>query len=413
MRAPAFALVTLMLAACQSGTATPTSTVAVNARSAPPPSAGGPREGSLAGPARTSAPIAACPASGPIFTVLPMDPADFRSFRPLGFPQPPIHIFGAKHSAFTINLPGATPVSGRRVRFPSDATVTDITSTESTAGSGYQLSFAPCRDLKSYLFHLGSISPALETAFKASVPRCQDFDFGAAGGKVKKCDAKLALAVKAGDLVGGSDAFAGVDWGLVDYRVDLPYANLKRYDGDYPHIVSPVDYSAPDVRGQLVAKLGNMDGTLRRTVAPVAGTVMQDLPGTAQGNWFTPGGANFMNTTNFEPFLGLLHDHVEPAIPIMSMGTSVKGVRLGLYTFTPQSTGTVNRDFADVRPDGKTYCYERFGSGQTRSGLNLGAIDGVLLMTMPTATTLRVERRAGATCANAPPMGPDAFTFER
>jgi hypothetical protein len=140
---------------------------------------------------------------------------------------------------------------------------------------------------------------------------------------------------------------------------------------------------------------------------------MQDLPGTAQGNWFTPGGANFMNTTNFEPFLGLLHDHVEPGIPIISMGTSVKGVRLGLYSFTPQSTGTVNRDFADVRPDGKTYCYERFGSGQTRSGLNLGAIDGVLLMTMPTTTTLRVERRAGATCANATPMGPDAFTFER
>lgn len=340
-----------------------------------------------------------------------MDPALFRSFRPLGFPQPPIHIFGAKHSSFTINLPGATPVSGLPVRFPSAATVTDITSTTSTQGSGFQVSFAPCRDLKSYLFHLGTLSPALEAALAASSPRCQDFDFGAAGGgRVRKCEARLSLAVAAGDPAGGSDAFAGVDWGLIDFRVTLPFANPKRYDGEYTHIVSPLDYVTPAVRSMLEPKLAGMDGTPRRTVAPLGGTHLHDLPGTAQGNWFTPGGVDLMTTNDFGPFLALLHDHVEPAIPIVSMGTSVRGMRLGLYSFTPRAGGTTDRDFADVRPDGATYCWERFSAGRTRSGLNLAASDGALLMTMPNATTLRVELRPGAT---AGPIGPAAFTFER
>jgi hypothetical protein len=404
------ALIVTLIVSCSAASQTPSSDPSArtsameSARGQPAaPSGGG-------GPAPSGA--AGCPA-GPIFTVLPMDPADFRSFRPLGFPAPPIHIFGAKHSAFTINLPGATPVSGRRVLFPSDAIVSDITSTESTQGSGYQATFWPCRDLKSYLFHLGTISPALTAAFNAAAPRCQDFDFGAAGGRVKKCEAKVNLPVRAGDAVGGSDAFAGVDWGLVDFRTTLAFANAKRYDGEYPHMASPVDYSSSGVRALLDPKIAGMDGTQRRTVAPLAGTLMQDAAGTAQGNWFTPGGANFMNTTNFEPFLALLHDHVDPGIPIVSMGSSVKGMRLGVYTFTPRASGTVDRDFADVRPDGQTYCYERFVGGQTRSGLNLGATDGALLITMPTATTLRVELKRGAACANAPAMGPEAFSFER
>lgn len=360
-------------------------------------------------PSRLTGP--ACP-SGPVFTVLPLDPTDFRAFRPLGFPAPPIHIFGAKHSAFIINLPGQPAVSGRPVRFPSDATVTDVVSTESAAGSGYQVTFAPCRDLKSYLFHLGTIAPTLEKAFKTSIQTCQDFDFGAAGGRTRKCGARLSLAAKAGDPVGGSDAFAGVDWGVVDYRVTLPYANPRRYDGDYPHIGSPVDYAAPDVRAQLEAKLGSIDGRVRRTADPKAGTIMQDVPGTAQGNWFTAD-ANFMNTTDFSPFLGLLHDFVDPDVPIISMGTSVRGMTSGVYTFAPRSTGLINRDFRDVRPDGQMYCYEQFQGGVTRSGLNLASANGVLVMTMPTPTSLRVELQVGPTCASTRMPGATAFTFDR
>lgn len=351
-----------------------------------------------------------CP-QGALFSIIPMDPKDFRAFRPLGFPQPPIHILGAKHSNFTINLPGAPAVSGKPVRFPSDAWVTEIVSTESREGTGFQITFYPCREFKSYLFHLGTISAALEAELKGKNAVCQDLDFGA-GGKIRKCSARVLLMVRAGDPVGGSDQFGGVDWGGVDLRVNQPFANLSRYDGDYPHYVSPVDYTTSEVRALFDPKLGSLDGKVRRTAEPRTGTLMQDVPGTAQGNWFTPG-TNFMNTQDFGPWLALLHDYVDPSLPIFSMGSSVQGLRLGLYAFTPQASGTVNRDFADVRPDGKTYCHERFTTGPTPSVLNLSSPGGAILMTMPTATTLRVEFQAGVTCGTARPIGQAATTFER
>lgn len=341
-----------------------------------------------------------------------MDPGDFRAFRPLGFPQPPIHILGAKHSNFTINLPGEPALSGKPVRFPADATVTEIVSTESRDGTGYQLTFYPCREMKSYFFHLGTIAAPLEAALKGQSATCQDFDFGAQGGRIRKCTARVSVAVKAGDRVGGSDHFGGVDWGAVDYRVTHAFINPSRYDGDYTHYVSPIDYTTPAVRALVDPKLGSIDGKVRRTAEPRTGTFMQDVPGTAQGNWFTAG-TSFMNTQDYSPWLGLLHDYVDPALPIFSMGSSVPGLRLGLYAFTAERSGTVNRDFADVKPDGTTYCYERFHTGQTRSALNLGTATGAILLRMPTATTIAVEFQQGATCATARPMGAAAKTFER
>lgn len=420
-----FGALCVMLAACGSGGAqappaatsaapgesvrpTPASTSGATGASAtsgarPAPMSGlGPRE---------SQSLPSCP-SGPLFGVIPMSPSDFRSFRPIGFPQPPIHIFGAKHSNFTINLPGQAAVSGKAIRFPSDAWVTEIIATKSALGTGHQLTFFPCREFKSYLFHIGELAPALATELAKASVHCQDFDFGAAGGRTTKCTARVLLPVKAGDPVGGSDAFGGVDWGGVDYRVALPFVNLSRYDGDYPHYVSPVDYTTPEVRAIFDGKLGSLDGTVLRTAEPRTGTLMQDVAGTAQGNWFI-GTQTFRNVQDFSPFLALLHDFVDPAVPIFSMGSSVKGLRLGLYTFTPQPSGLVNRDFADVRPDGQTYCYERFGSGQTRSGLNLSTADGVILLAMPSATRLSVEFQQGGTCATARTLTTGAFTFDR
>lgn len=365
------------------------------------------------GPSGPQQGLPACP-KGALFTTLPMALSDFRAFRPLGFLQPPIHIFGAKHSSFTINLPGES-MSGKLVRFPSNAWVTAIVSTESAQGSGFQLTFYPCRTFKAYFFHLGKLSDALQAAFGASTPNCQVQDFGRE--TIKKCVAVLSHKVKAGSLVGYSDSFAGVDFGALDYAAK-PHAfvNPSRYDFDYRYYVSPVPYFAKKPRAQLEKKLGSWDGTVRRTAEPRVGTLLQDVAGTAQGNWFTPG-ASFMTTFDFSPFLALVHDYVDPKQPIFSMGNSVKGVRLGLYSFVPRSTGLVNRDFDDVKPDGQVYCYEAFLSGTSVGKLGLGSIDGVLLLSMPSAIQLLVERQgaAGAGCESLRPwaLSAGATQFER
>jgi hypothetical protein len=360
---------------------------------------------------RGPASAGAC-ADGPLFNHIPMAMGDFRAFRPLGFVTLPQHIFGAKHSNFSINMPGESK-SGLRVEFPSDAVVTGITSTEGQHSRGYQMTFFPCNNFKSYFFHLGTISDKLKQEFKSDKAQCQNH--GSGQDLIKKCEFKVEIKVKSGELAGTNDGFGGVDFGAVDYRLAADYANLKRYDGDYPHYTSPVLYFTPALRKQLESKLRSVDGKVPRTAEPKVGALMQDVKGTAAGNWFV-GDKSFYNTQDFSPFLGLLHDYIDPGQPVFSMGTSVKGLKMGLYSFRPVGSGKVNRDFKDVKPDGSVYCYDNFLSGATAGGLNLTRLDGVIIMTMPEAAKLKVEKVgvAGGMCAGTVQVFSGAATvFDR
>jgi hypothetical protein len=356
--------------------------------------------------------LTACPkdVEVPIFSVLPMRLEDFTAFRPLGFVTFPSHIFGAKHSNFVINQPSESK-KGLPVRFPSDAVVTQITFMESDKGSGYQLVFYPCEKFKSYLFHLGTISEALTQAFDAGNPICKDFRFGL-GDDIRKCELKTNVRVKMGDLAGTNDGSSGVDWGAVDYRITHKFANPNRYDFDYLHYVSPVPYLISELKDQMTDRLKSYDGTVARIAEPRWGTIAQDILGTAQGNWFLTD-KTIMNTQDFSIFLALLHDYIDPAEPIIVMGSSVAGLQFGIYSFLPQSTGVINRDFKDVKPDGKIYCYEKFKSDTTRGKIYLTQISGSILMTMPDDKTLRVAYSSGV-CADAPAqLSNSATTFLR
>jgi hypothetical protein len=373
-----------------------------------------PANGSPGKQANGRGPASAGPCSdGPLFNHIPMALSDFRAFRPLGFVTQPSHILGAKHSNFSINMPGESK-KGLRVEFPSDAVVATIVSTESRQSSGYQMTFYPCDNFKSYFFHLGTIADKLAQEFKNGKATCQEIGTGA--DVIKKCQVDTELKVKSGELAGTSDGFGGVDFGAIDYRLSpAEYANLKRYDGDYPYYTSPVLYFTPELKAKLVSKLRSIDGTAQRTAEPVVGSLLQDIKGTAQGNWFI-GDQSFMNSQDFSPFLALLHDYIDPSQPLFSMGTSVKGLKMGVYGFKPVASGGVNRDFKDIKPDGGTYCFDNFLSGKTAGGLNLASVDGVLIMTMPNDKKLKIEKvgAAGSTCATTPLVFTSAATvFER
>lgn len=346
---------------------------------------------------------------GPLFDNIPMELSDFRAFRPLGFINVPIHIFGAKHSNFAINLPDEH-VSGKRVEFPADVTVTNITSTTSSSGSGFQITFYPCTEFKSYLYHLGTISVELKTEYDKSSPKCQDFTFDASG-KITKCEATTNLKVKSGDLAGTSDSFGGVDWGAVDYRVSAEYANSSRYDGDYNHYTSPVLYLREDLKNKMLSKMGSYDGQVMRTAEPRVGSLAQDEAGTAQGNWFI-GDKSFKNTQDFSPFLALIHDYIDPSQPIFSMGSSVKGLNKGIYSFRINNSGLNNRDFSAVNPDGKVYCYDDWINGLSTGHSPLTTASGVILLHMPSDKTLQVEFQKGS-CATSHTITANATTFDR
>lgn len=355
-----------------------------------------------------------CPAVGaPLFDTLPIAAADFIAFRPLGFLSPPVHMFPAKHAAFSMTPPGEAVVP-KPVRAPGRGWVKEIwEATFASGGKNYQLYVYPCADVRVYIGHVATLSAKLAAEIPKASPSCNAFGEGAT--KVTTCrHENMTVQVESGEQLGTGPDTAGIDFGVTDFR--LPAASFvksEHYDHFYGFSASPFDYFKPEVKIVLAAKTGHMLGTRVRTATPVGGTFMQDIAGTAQGNWFAPG--KYMSIgADLTTALALVTDYVDPAQPIMSVGSSIDGMAMGVYSFAVAATGSTNRAFREVKPTGGTFCYETFLSGRSTGGLPLSRANGVLLMAMPSATTLKVELVSAGSCASAPrEFSAKAATFER
>lgn len=351
-----------------------------------------------------SAPMRQACTSEPLYSVLPVTESDFFAFRPLGWLTPPTIVFPLKHSTFSITQPGEASYRRVPVVFPGGATVTRINTTEwlGKNKTGYQLYFDPCQGVQAYFYHLGNLAEPLLTALTnyAGEPNCRQY-YAGYDTDVKLCQYQVSIPVKAGDPAGVSGDGASVDFGMIDYNApELVFANRDHYTDELRHYVSPLNYFTPEMKARLLAKTGSYDGQVIRTKEPREGEIAQDIAGTAQGNWFEPG----KDWNQFPPpdnatFIALVHDYIGPE-PIFSMGTRLPGVKPGLYSFTPESIGSVNRDFADVKSD-IIYCYDRFTNGQTTGKVGLGQIEGILILKLSDdANTFTIEKigTAGTTC---------------
>lgn len=360
--------------------------------------------------------VPACPASTatPLLGTSPVALADFIAFRPLGFLSPPIHMFPAKHSAFSMTPPGRAPVR-RPVVAPGRLVVTEIYEASfSSGGRNYQVFVHPCRDVRIYFGHLAAIAPRLAAAFAAQPPACNSFADGT--GTVTTCRRTgLDVALEEGEVLGEGPDTAGVDFGLLDFRRSpAGFIRLDHYDAYYPYYASPLEYFSPAARSALEAKTGDVLGTRMRTAAPIGGTYAVDLAGRARGNWFLPGRYH-SNSTDLSAFLGLAHDYVDPSFPLLAVGTSVAGMAMGLYSYRVEAAGLTNRDSAAIGPDGNIHCIDGFVSGRSPGSMPLATPPGVLLLAMPSNETLTVELRAASSCSA---LGTRAFsaratTFER
>jgi len=357
-----------------------------------------------------------CP-EGPLYWVLPMALEDFVAFRPLGFLSIPIHFFPAKHSSFILATPGE-PAPQKPVLFPGDAWVVEILSTAfPNGGSGYQVQFQPCNQVRSYFYHLKDIAAPLKAAFDSAEQRC--YDYSDPTGTIVKCQARVWVEVSAGEPAGMTgDGTSGVDFGLVDFRLEPKgFVDLNHYPFDYPYYASPLDYFPPEVKAQLEGKLASWDGRIPRTAEPRAGSHRLDTAGTAQGGWFFPGTDMRSNPENMTPHLALVQDYIDPEQPVFVIGTKVSGVRMGLYSFEASENGLLNRRFRDVTPDGNIYCYEGMRGGRTAGQLPLASLAGVLMISMPDETTLQLEKQGeeASTCESLRPwqFRENATRFQR
>ncbi len=344
--------------------------------------------------------LAACPAdiATPLFSTIPVDLDHFIAFRPLGFMSTPIHMFPAKHSAFSMTAVGQAAVP-RPVKAPSTATVTEIYEASfSTGGKNYQVFMHPCRELRIYFGHLVTVSEKLRTAFAQGTPQCNSFNDGSA--TVTTCRREnLSVALEEGETFGTGPDSAGVDFGTLDFRRDpAGFIYRAHYDAFYPFYTSPLDYFAPGVKQAFQTKFGSVFGANMRTIEPVGGSYMQDLAGTAQGNWFLPGKYH-SNTTDLSGFLGLAHDYVDPGQTIIAAGPTIKGMRLGLYSYKVETSGLINRDFSEVKVDGNIYCLDGFIEGRSAGEVPVSKPNGVLLLSLLNEVTLKAELIEASSCS--------------
>ena len=350
-----------------------------------------------------SATLPSCGTGNAMFSVSPVELSDFMGLVPLGNIAPPGHVFPTDHIYFHINRvdPSRWELGTIEVPVvaPGDIWVTEISSTRRLPDgvADYVIRFSPCRDVFAFFIHVTSLSQALGDAFSPPYDRCEEHIAGEV--TYQSCSKSVELHLPAGSPVGtagGNDIQNALDLGVYDLRTSpLPYANQDRWTDQTLYIACPVDYFTVEVRDALRARLGAHDNSLTRTTAPVCGEVEQDEPGTAQGVWFAAGTGN---TYPEDRHLALIHDNVDPAKGVFSVGTSAasSGLPSNAYYFDPAGSGLLNRDFIDVATDGSLYCYEtntRFGEASQPF---------VLLIQLTSPTTLRLERLDSTACGDGP-----------
>ena len=130
------------------------------------------------------------------------------------------------------------------------------------------------------------------------------------------------------------------------------------------------------------------------------GPTNQDQSGTAQGLWYNPA----QPARPEAPHLALVHDNVDPALAVFSVGASVPNLAPGVYSFAPEMSGKHNRDFKDITVDGSEYCFDSFPTLSR----------GVLGVKLIAATTIQIEAQGLPSCATGPGiLGSGGLPFQR
>ncbi|MBI3741292.1 MAG: hypothetical protein HY257_05995 [Chloroflexi bacterium] len=321
--------------------------------------------------------------------------------------------------------PGEGPMGDGRVvpQFPivspgkiilKSVFVSDLTSTRSgkpVSYTEYKPTFAVCGGIQIEFGHTGPLSDRINAAIKTAPPRnCQEYSTGP--DTVRGCNYELNLQLDAGEPIGFNSGRAfGFDFGAYDSSApQQKFAQPERYGFEGRYNVCPLDLFEPNARAKFYSYLGQLVSQTKiqlRTSEPLCGTPMQDVAGTAQGNWFV----NPKEPNPEDNNLALVYDNIDPTKPVLSVGVSVKGLASNTYSFARKSSGAINREFSAIKPDGQVYCFEQLVKGQFASQ----PVDAItILVALTNAETLRLEARQASPCnASALTFSANAATFYR
>ena len=367
--------------------------------------------------------LPACGDKKEFFTTLPLSLDGFTTIDPLGLLSPTAHVFPTPHIYFRIKRERPDDFNSPVLKFPlyapADMTITRINLMQATNRVEFAddsaVHFALCKEFKAYFDHVVDLSPKLQEAYdKASTLRCDEYTLTYKSGPVnwKKCDKRVNLQVSKGELIGyagGGDGQAVLDFAAFDKRISpKAYANPKRdFRNELHYNVCPLDYFSEDHATGLKVKLGGYSESGDIIISPTCGAAVQDVPGTAKGNWFYSG-VDTRFSGHDPPHLALVQGHIDQSLQAFSNGdsTTKSNLEMGLYYFVPTESGFINRDFAQVKPDGNVYCYD------TKSNYKQGEPKTIIIQ-LADSQNLRIEGLSSNSCGSGPWQMTNYAEFER
>ncbi len=321
--------------------------------------------------------------AGQQFVTTPVDIKKLTSISPLGNLGPPAHTLPTEHMFFHLTPGGATtetiPLSA-----PADISLTLVGFSRGATQDpiDYTLYFALCKDVVGYYNHVKEVSPELENLIAQSACMFPGES------KETRCNIQTLHPIKNGANLGRVGRLQGnFDFGLIDFRKPLVFANPNRYGQRSLYIHCALDYYSSANRNTLYGLLERTDGACGQTA--------QDVPGTLKGNWFY-GSARADMGGDWDKHLAFVDDNKNPLVSVISIGGVFSNAEK--WEFTPETSGTTNRAFADVTPDGQIYCYE--GKGKS----------GRILTQLTSATELKIEKQAQACAADRAFTNPTTYT---
>ena len=355
-----------------------------------------------------------------IFSVSPIPPSNIDYIEPLGHVNPPGHVFPINHLYFYLPLDSQRTAIKTPVISPGNITTYKIErfqyySDQSHANlirTDYTLSFAPCKTISGFFYHLTSLSDKLISNFKSPFDYCVNVT---AGDEIfQSCGKYVDVKINAGENIGEAGGYSGgsqaLDWVLEDFnKPPLNYINNSRFSSltgqDYSrYIVCPLDYFTKEISNSLYNFVGGyaIDNPFlaitKRTTAPICGTTEQDIPETVQGNWFSSDASSDIFTEG--PNLALIHDDINTQLGVFSIGNTLSnsGIQSGAYYFNPKNSGQINTDFNKVNKNGGIYCYET--NKKLYSNVNSAIPTQVIIIQLINPTQLKIEGLNQNNCGN-------------
>lgn len=295
---------------------------------------GGSSSPTAPGPA-TTAP--AVPVGRLVLRASPIDQNAIRWITPLGNLNPPAHSVPTDHIYFYFADPSAaeSPVARRtEFRAPGDGVVTTVLD---GIGGDSKVFIRQTSTFTYYLDHLILSAPLTRGSI-----------------------------ITAGQVLGTTGGAYGVDLGVINESLNLPFIVPSHYIGDTLHADAPLKYFDEPLRSQLY-------GRVQRIGADLDGKIDFDIAGRLSGNWFIGPTA----------VLAFAYDTYDPSQVRISTGA---GAMIGVYAI-----GASDPLPADVSPR----------SGRVRYTLSVGitgpprpgtpSIAGYMLVEMIDDTHVRME----------------------